>query len=148
MSGLKQQVEAALKEAMKSGNVRERDALRLIMSAIKQIEVDERITVDDARLLAILDKMLKQRRESIAQYQAANRQDLVEKEQFEVDIIQKFMPAPLSDAELEQIIADAIAQAGGPAKQNMGKIMAAIKPLIQGRADGAAVSAKVKDKLV
>ncbi|MBI5448389.1 MAG: GatB/YqeY domain-containing protein [Gammaproteobacteria bacterium] len=147
MSSLKQQIDAELKEAMKTGKTRERDALRLITSAIKQIEVDERIVVDDARLLAILDKMLKQRRESIAQYQSANRQDLVEKEQFEVAVIQKFMPAPLSDAELDVIIAEAIHQSGGPLKQNMGKIMATIKPLIQGRADAARVSAQVKERL-
>ncbi len=147
MPSLKQQIDAELKEAMKTGKTRERDALRLVMSAIKQIEVDERIVVDDARLLAILDKMLKQRRESIAQYEAANRQDLVEKEQFEVAVIQKFMPTPLSEADLDCLIQAAILEAGGPLKQNMGKIMAALKPHIQGRADAAVVSAKVKEKL-
>lgn len=145
MSGtLKQQIDTQLKEAMKAGKAQERDALRLITSAIKQIEVDERITVDDARLMAILDKMLKQRREAITQFEAANRQDLVEKEQFEAAVIQKFMPAPLSEAELDQLIQAAINEAGGAVKQNMGKIMAALKPQIQGRADSAQVSNKVK----
>lgn len=145
MSGtLKQQIDAQLKEAMKAGRAQERDALRLITSAIKQIEVDERIAVDDARLMVILDKMLKQRREAITQFEAANRQDLVEKEQFEAAVIQKFMPAPLSEAELDQLIQAAITEAGGAVKQNMGKIMAALKPNTQGRADSAQVSAKVK----
>src|SRR3990167_6065023 len=117
---LKPRIETLLKDAMKTGKVKERDALRLIMSAIKQVEVDERITVDDARLLVILDKMLKQRRESHAQYTAANRQDLAEKEQFEMDVIQQFTPAPLSETELDKLIQDAIQAAGGATMQHMG----------------------------
>ena len=147
METLKQQIDATLKNAMKAGEVKKRDALRLIMAAIKQIEVDERIVVDDGRLLAILDKMLKQRRESIEQYQSAHRQDLVDKEQFEVNIIQQFLPAALSEAEVAQLIYAACLEAGGPLKQNMGKIMAILKPKIQGRADPAQVSLKLKAKL-
>src|SRR3989338_8861910 len=112
---------------MKAGEVKKRDALRLIMAAIKQIEVDERIVVDDGRLLAILDKMLKQRRESIEQYQSAHRQDLVDKEQFEVNIIQQFLPAALSEAEVAQLIDAACLEAGGALKQKIGKNMAIFK---------------------
>ncbi len=147
MSTLKEKIDTALKTAMKSGDAQRRDALRLVMAAIKQIEVDERVVVDDARLLSILDKMLKQRRESIAQYESAKRQDLIEKEQFEVEVISQFMPEPLSEAALEALIQSAIQEAGGSQKQNMGKIMAALKPHIQGRADAAVVSMKVKEKL-
>lgn len=147
MSQLKEAIQLALKEAMKSGDAKRRDALRLMTAAIKQIEVDERIDLDEARTLATLDKMLKQRRESIVQYEAAARSDLAEKEQYEIAVIQAFMPTPLTEDELEQLIQKAIDEAGAATKQNMGKIMAFLKPHIQGRADGSVVSAKLKDRL-
>lgn len=148
MSQLKERIQTELKEAMKAGDASRRDALRMMTAALKQVEVDERITLDEARILAILDKMLKQRRESIAQFREAGRQDLIEKEEYEAAVIQAFLPAPLSDAEIDALIEQAIQAVGGALKQNMGKIMAHLKPQVQGRADGSAVSEKVKAKLV
>lgn len=147
MSTLKQQIQEDMKSAMRAQEKQRLDAIRLILAAVKQIEVDERIEVDDARLLAILDKMLKQRRDSVAQYQAANRQDLVDQENFEINIIQTYMPAQLSDAEVDQLIAASVAESGAASAKDMGKVMAILKPKVQGRADVAAVSAKVKERL-
>lgn len=144
---LKERINHELKESMRQANHKRRDALRLIMAAIKQIEVDERIQVDDARLLAILDKMVKQRRDSISQYQVANRQDLIDQEQYEINLIQEFLPSQLTDPEIDQIITEAIEEVGGAQMQNMGKIMAIVKHKVQGRADVGAVSNKVKSKL-
>lgn len=147
MSTLKQRIQEDMKAAMRAQEKQRLDAIRLILAAVKQIEVDERIEVDDARLLAILDKMLKQRRDSVAQYQTAGRQDLVDQENFEINIIQTYMPAQLSDAEVDKLIADSIAASGATAAKDMGKVMAILKPQVQGRADVAVVSAKVKERL-
>jgi len=144
---LKQQIQEDMKAAMRAQDKKRLDTIRLIMAAIKQIEVDERIVVDDARLLAILDKMVKQRRDSIAQYQQGNRPDLVEVEEFELQIIQHYMPTPLTDAEITTLITAAIANSGATSAKDMGKVMAELKPKLQGRADVAAVSAKVKQQL-
>lgn len=121
--------------------------LRLITAAIKQVEVDERIEVDDERMLVILDKMSKQRKESIAQYEKANRDDLVAQEQFELDILKKYLPEPLSSEEINQMIHHAITSTGATAMADMGKVMSLIKPSLQGRADMAQVSALIKAKL-
>lgn len=121
--------------------------IRLIQSAIKQYEVDERKEVDDNQVLIILEKMLKQRRESIAQFEQANRQDLLAIEKYEVELIQTYMPKPLSDNEIESIIKDAIGKTGAKTMQDMGKIMAEVKPLLFGRADMSAVSVKIKQQL-
>ncbi|GAB4393633.1 MAG: lpg2359 family Dot/Icm T4SS effector [Gammaproteobacteria bacterium] len=121
--------------------------LRLIMAAIKQVEVDERISVDDQRLLAILDKMAKQRLESIEQYQQAKRDDLVAKEAFELDVIRSYLPEPLNENELTSIINEAVSAVNANSMADMGKVMAMIKPQIQGRADIAAVSQHVKQIL-
>lgn len=145
--GLKQRIQEDMKSAMRAQQKQRLDAIRLILAAVKQIEVDERIVVEDARLLAILDKMLKQRRDSIEQYQAANRQDLVAQEQFEVNLIQEYMPAALSDAELDQLIAEAVAATGAAGVKDMGKVMAELKPKVQGRADMGKVGSKIKEKL-
>ncbi|MGD8560858.1 MAG: GatB/YqeY domain-containing protein, partial [Gammaproteobacteria bacterium] len=118
--------------------------IRLIMAALKQREVDERIELDDTQVLAVLDKMLKQRRDSIEQYVNAGREELADKERFEVDIIQQYMPAALDEAELDAIIKEAIAATGASSMKDMGQVMAQVKPRVQGRADMGQVSQKVK----
>lgn len=136
-----------LKNAMRAREKAKLDALRLIMAAIKQIEVDERIDVDDARMLVILDKLSKQRKESITQFKAANRLDLVEKEEFELAIIQQYLPEPLSDVEVDKIIEDALKTLDAKAIGDMGRVMAHLKTSLQGRADMSKVSALIKAKL-
>lgn len=147
MSDLKKHIQEDMKAAMRSQEKQRLDTIRLILAAVKQVEVDERIEMDDARLLAILDKMLKQRRDSVAQYESAGRIDLVAQENFEIGIIQNYMPAQLSITEIEKLINDSIAVSGATSAKDMGKVMAELKPKIQGRADVAAVSAKVKERL-
>jgi hypothetical protein len=119
----------------------------MITSAIKQREVDERIVLDDVQVLVVLEKMIKQRKESVAQFQAGNRQDLVDKESAEITLLQTYMPSRLSDAELDALIAEAVAATGAASIKDMGKVMAVIKAKAQGRADMAAVGAKIKAKL-
>lgn len=150
MSGtdsLKLRIEEDMKAALRAGDKRRLGAVRLILAAVKQREIDERVTLDDTQVLAVLDKMAKQRRESIAQYQAAGRQDLVEQESFELEVIQDYMPAALSEAELDAAIATAIAEVGASSVKDMGKVMGILKPRVQGRADMGAVSARIKAKL-
>ena len=147
MSTLKAQIHDAMKAAMRAQDKARLSTIRLIQSDIKRIEVDERSEVDDARLLAILDKMVKQRRESIAQFQAASRQDLVDKENAEVTVIQEFLPKALTADEINALIGDAIAASGASSMQDMGKVMAILKPQVQGRADVAEVSKLVKARI-
>lgn len=147
MSELKDQLTADMKTAMRAKDKPRLGVIRLMLAAIKQIEVDERIELDDARILAVLDKMIKQRRESIKQYKAAERQDLLEQEEFEVGIIQEYMPAQLDEAEIDSIINNAIAETGASSMKDMGKIMGLIKPRLQGRADMSAVSSKIKSQI-
>jgi len=147
MSDLKKRIQEDMKSAMRAQEKQRLDAIRLILAAVKQVEVDERIEMDDARLLAILDKMLKQRRDSVAQYESASRHDLVAQENFEIEIIQNYMPVQLSIVEIEKLINDSIAAVGATSAKDMGKVMAELKPKVQGRADVAAVSAKVKERL-
>jgi len=144
---LKDQITADMKESMKSGAKERLGVIRLIQAAIKQKEVDERITLDDVQVLAILEKMLKQRRESITQFTQGNRKDLADKEEAEVKIIQAYLPAQLSDAELEQMVAAAVAESGATSVKDMGKVMGILKPKVAGKADMSAVSAKIKAKL-
>jgi uncharacterized protein YqeY len=144
---LKEQITDAMKTAMRAKEKERLGAIRLIQSEIKRIEVDERIEVDDARLLAILDKMVKQRRDSISQFEDAGRQELADKEQREIEIIQAFLPTPLNEQELAAMIDDAIATTGAESMKDMGKVMGIIKPQIQGRADAGAVSGMIKAKL-
>ena len=132
---------------MKAADKRKLGIVRLILAAIKQREVDERIELDDAQVLAVLDKMVKQRRDSIAQYEAAGREDLAEQERFEVGICQTYLPAPLSDAEIAALLDEIVAATGASSMKDMGKVMGQLKPKIQGRADVGAVSALVKRKL-
>jgi len=132
---------------MRSGEKQRLGVIRMITAAIKQREVDERITLDDTQVLSVLEKMIKQRKESLVQFQAGNRQDLVEKEAAEITLLQGYLPSQLSDSELDALIGEAIAATAAASVKDMGKVMAVIKGRAQGRADMAAVGAKIKAKL-
>ena len=136
-----------MKAAMRSGEKQRLGLIRMITSAIKQREVDERITLDDTQVLSVLEKMIKQRKESLVQFQAGNRQDLVDKEAAEITLLQTYLPAQLSDADIDALIGDAIAATGAVSVKDMGKVMGLIKGKAQGRADMAAVGAKIKARL-
>jgi uncharacterized protein len=144
---LKERITEDMKAAMRSGEKERLGVIRLITSAIKQREVDERIVLDDTQVLSVLEKMIKQRKESVAQFQAGNRQDLVDKENSEITLLQGYMPSQLSDAELDALIGEAVTATGASSIKDMGKVMAIIKSKAQGRADMAAVGAKIKAKL-
>jgi uncharacterized protein len=144
---LKERITDDMKAAMRSGEKERLGVIRMITSAIKQREVDERITLDDVQVLSVLEKMIKQRKESLVQFQAGNRPDLVDKETAEITLLQTYMPSQLSDAELDGLIADAIAATGAATIKDMGKVMGIIKQKAQGRADMGAVGAKIKAKL-
>jgi uncharacterized protein len=144
---LKARIQEDMKTAMRSGDKDRLGCIRLIMAAVKQREVDERITLDDSQLLSVLEKMGKQCRESITQFQAGGRADLVAKENAELNIINAYLPAPLGDAELDALINAAISETGAASIKDMGKVMALIKSKAQGRADMAAVGARVKARL-
>jgi hypothetical protein len=144
---LKAQITEAMKDAMRAKDAPRLSALRLLLSAIKQIEVDERIEIDDAGVIAVIEKMLKQRRDSISQYEAAGRQDLADVEKFEVTVLQAYMPQPLSESEVDALVAQAIASSGATSVKDMGKVMAAVKPQLAGRADMGKVSGLIKAKL-
>lgn len=144
---IKQRLQSDMKDAMRAHDKARLGTIRLINADIKRKEVDERIEVDDAQTLAILDKMLKQRRDSISQFEAAGRNDLAEKEAFEVTVIQNYMPKALTDAEIEAAVAKAIADSGALTAKDMGKVMAVLKPALQGRCDMTTVSQRVKAKL-
>ena len=147
MSDLKLQLKDAQKQAMRDKNKPRLTCISTMMSEFKRIEVDERIELDQARGLAVLDKMLKQRRDSISQYEAANRQDLADIEHLEISVIQEFLPTPLTDDEVSQLITQAIADAGASSMQDMGKVMGILKPQLQGRADIGKVSGQIKAQL-
>jgi len=132
---------------MRSGEKERLGVIRMITAAIKQREVDERIVLDDAQVLSVLEKMIKQRKESIAQFQAGNRQDLVDKEAAEIALVQTYMPSPMTGAEIDALIGEAIGATGASSIKDMGKVMAIMKAKAQGRADMAAVGAKIKAKL-
>ena len=140
-------IKAAMKEAMKSRDKERLATIRLIQSEFKRIEVDERIELDEERVLAILDKMVKQRRDSQSQYENAGREELAAQEAAEIAVIQDFLPTPLSEAELDALIDAAIADAGAEGMKAMGAVMGQLKPKLQGRADMGAVSKKVKERL-
>lgn len=147
MSDLKKQIQDAAISAMKSGDKERLAIIRLMTSAMKQIEVDERVELDDARIIAILDKMVKQRRESIAQFKTAGRDDLVKQESFEIDVIQEFLPQALSEEEVSNIITRAIEQTGASSIKDMGKVMGVVKPQIIGRGDMGEISGRIKSIL-
>lgn len=144
---LRQKITEDMKSAMRAGDVKRRDALRLLQAALKQKEVDERIELDDAAVVAVIEKMLKQRRDSIAQYEAAQRQDLADIEKFEAGVLQAYMPEALSDAELDTMISEVIASVGENGSPKIGEVMALLKPKLAGRADMAKVSLLVKVKI-
>ncbi|KTD05868.1 Yqey-like protein [Legionella gratiana] len=144
---IKERLNNDIKDAMRAKDKELLSTLRLITAAVKQVEVDERIEVDDERMLMILDKMSKQRKESIAQYEKANRNDLVAQEQFELNVLKNYLPEPLSAAEIEKMIHDAMVETGATKMADMGKVMALLKPSLQGRADMAQVSGLIKAKL-
>jgi uncharacterized protein YqeY len=143
---LKTQLSDDMKTAMKAGEKARLAVIRLALAAIKQREVDERTVLDDPQILAVLDKMIKQRRDSVQQYQAGNRQDLVDQETFEINILQTYLPQPLTSDEINALIAEAITTSGATSSRDMGKIMTLLKPKLQGRADMTAVSNLVKQK--
>jgi uncharacterized protein YqeY len=147
MSELKKQIQDAVIHAMKSGEKERLAIIRLMTSSMKQIEVDERIELDDTRIIAILDKMVKQRRESISQFKTAKRDDLVKQENFEIDIIQEFLPQALSEEEVNSIVNQAIEQTSASSIKDMGKVMGIVKPQIIGRADMGEVSGRIKSLL-
>lgn len=146
-SPLKARITEDMKTAMRSGEKERLAAIRLVLAAIKQVEVDTRTALSDDDLLPLLDKMCKQRRESIEQFEQAGRDDLASKERRELGIIQAYLPAQLSEAEIARLIDEAIAQTGAESVRDMGKVMGIIKPKAQGRADMAAVSARIKARL-
>ncbi len=144
---LKAQITDDMKAAMKAGEKDRLATIRLILAALKQKEVDDRVELDDAMILQILDKMVKQRRDSIQQYQNAGRPELADKEQAEIDIIQTYLPEQLSDDEISAMIDAAIADTGASSMKDMGKLMGVLKPKLQGRADMGAVSGLIKARL-
>ena len=148
MSELLAHIKDEMKIAMKSGEKKRLGVIRLMLAAVKQIEVDERIELDDSRVLIVLDKMVKQRRESIRQYTDGNRTDLADIEAAEILIIQDFLPQPLTEAEIDAMVAQAVADSGATSIKEMGKVMALLKEPMQGRADMSIVSVKIKAAFV
>lgn len=147
MSELKNRITEDMKSAMRAKDTARLSALRLLLAAIKQREVDERKDLTDADIVAVIDKMLKQRRDSVTQYEAAKRQDLADAEKFEMTVLQAYMPQALSEAEIAAAVAAAVAESGAQGPQDMGKVMAVLKPKLAGRADMTAVSKLVKERL-
>jgi len=146
-SPVKTEIESAVKDAMRARDKQRLGTLRLIMSEFKRIEVDERIELDDARVLTVLDKMTKQRRDSLEQFEKAGRTDLAEQESFELGVIAEYMPEALSEAEIESLVDAGVGDTGAASMQDMGKLMAVLRPQLQGRADMGLVSKLVKSRL-
>ena len=144
---LREQLTEDMKTAMKAREADKLGAVRLILAAVKQREVDERITLDDPGVIAVIEKMIKQRKDSISQFEKAARQDLADKEKFELGILEAYLPQQLSQAEVDAIIAEAVASSGAKSPADMGKVMALVKPRLAGRADMGKVSGLVKGKL-
>lgn len=144
---LKEQLAAEIKAAMRAGDKARLGTLRMMHSAIRQREIDEQVELDDASVIEVLDRMAKQHRESATQYREAGREDLATQEEQEFAVVGEFLPEPLDDAALDGLIDDAIAETGAAAMKDMGRVMAILKPQIQGRADMSAVSARVKARL-
>ena len=144
---LREQLNDDIKTAMKARETERLNALRLLSAAVKQREVDERITLDDAAVVAVIEKMIKQRKDSIAQYEKAQRRDLADKEKYEISVIEAYMPKQLSQQEIDAIIDEALASTGAKAAADIGKVMGMVKPKLAGRADMGRVSALVKEKL-
>ena len=147
MTTLKSQITEVLKVTMRAKEMDKLTVIRSLQAAIKQIEVDERVELDDSRVLAVIEKQIKQRKESIKAFEGANRQDLASKEQAEVEILSQFLPAAMTEEELDSIIEQTIAAQEATSMKDMGKVMNSLRPIIAGRADPAQVSAKIKAKL-
>jgi len=147
MMSLKQQINEDMKTAMRAKDTARLSAIRLLLAALKQREVDERIELSDADVLAIIDKMMKQRRDSFSQFEAAGRKDLADVEQFEMSVLLGYMPQQLSQGEIDTAIEQAILDSGAASAQDMGKVMAILKPIFSGRADIGKASAQVKARL-
>ena len=146
-TSLKQRIQEDMKTALRAHDKQRLGVVRLILAAIKQVEVDERIELDDTRITQILNKMIKQRRDSIAQYDQAKRDDLADQERLEVEIIQTYLPEPLSESDIDRIVSEAITKVGATSIKDMGKVMAELKERLQGRADMTQISAKIKARL-
>ena len=144
---LKDRITDDMKSAMRAGEKDRLATIRLALAALKQREVDERIVLDDSQVLAVIEKMIKQRKEAIIQFEAGGRADLVAKESAEITVLQTYLPAQMSDAEIDAVIAEAIASTGATSIKDMGKVMGAVKAKAQGKADMGAVSARIKQKL-
>ena len=144
---LKDRITEDMKTAMRAGDKERLGTVRLLLAAIKQREVDERITLDDGQVVAVIEKMIKQRREAIGQFESGGRSDLVAKETAEIGVLQGYLPAQMTDADIDALIAEAISATGATSIKDMGKVMALVKPKAQGRADLGAVSARIKQKL-
>ncbi|MCH8543886.1 MAG: GatB/YqeY domain-containing protein [Alcanivorax sp.] len=147
MSAIKARLTDAMKDAMRARDSVRLGTIRMVLAALKQVEVDERIELDDSRVLAIFDKQLKQRQDAARQYTDAGRQELADIELAEIEVLREFMPQPLSDDEIETLITQAIADSGAAGMQDMGKVMGLLKPQLQGRADMGAVSGKIRARL-
>jgi len=144
---LKERITEDMKTAMRAAEKERLGTVRLLIAAIKQREVDERITLDDGQVLAVIEKMIKQRREAISQFESGGRSDLVAKETAEIGVLQAYLPVQLTPAEIDALIAEAIAATGAASVKDMGKVMGFVKPKAQGRADMGALSARIKQKL-
>jgi uncharacterized protein len=144
---LKVQITEDMKAAMRAKDAARLGAIRLLQAAIKQREVDERIELDDARVIEAIEKMLKQRRDSISQYEAANRKDLADAEKFEVSVLQTYLPQPFTEAEIAALLDKVVADTGAAGIKDMSKVMAAVKPLVVGRADMGSISGLIKARL-
>jgi uncharacterized protein len=144
---LKQSISDAMKDAMRAKDKPRLGTIRLMLAELKRIEVDERIDIDDTRVIAILDKMIKQRRDSMEQFIAGNRQELADVEKFEIEVIKEFLPKPLNEAEISEIVARAVSETGASSMKEMGAVMALVRPQLIGRADMSVVSLQIKQQL-
>jgi uncharacterized protein len=144
---LKARITEDMKAAMRAGEKDRLSCIRMLQAGIKQREVDERVTLDDAQVLSVIDRMIKQRKESVAQFQAGNRADLVAKESAEIALLSSYLPAQLEPAELDSLVREAIAATGAASIKDMGKVMGVLKPKVQGRTDMGALSARIKSAL-
>jgi Uncharacterized conserved protein len=147
MTTMKQRLEEDMKAALRAGDRRRLGTIRLALAAIKQREIDERTSLTDAQVIAVLDKMIRERYESLSYYEAAGREDLIAQESFEIEVLKAYLPRPLDQAEIDALIDQAIAASGALGMRDMGKVMSQLKRELQGRADMSAVSAKVKSRL-
>jgi uncharacterized protein YqeY len=144
---LKGQIQNDMKDAMKAGDKDRLKVVRMLLAAVKQVEIDRRVEMDDATVLGVVDKMVKQRRDSVSQFRAAGRDDLADAEMAEITVLEAYLPEPLSDAEIDSLVARAIAESGAANVRDMGKVMGRLKAEVQGRADMGAVGARVKARL-